>query len=75
MGGLAIVDSRAGTKEKPDAADVLYRMDELDQKWGNKHLKIVENDVVVLGDHNQTVSKIYIQTKKERAWLKKFFGI
>lgn len=75
IGGLAIVDMRTGTKEKPDAADVLYRMDELDQKWGNKHLKIVENDVVVLGDHNQTVSKIYIQTQKERDWLKKFFGI
>lgn len=75
IGGLAIVDTRTGTKEKPDAADVLYRMDELDQKWGNTHLKIVENDVVVLGDHNQTVSKIYIQTQKEKSWLKKFFGI
>ena len=75
IGGLAIVDTRTGIKEKPDAADVLYRMDELDQKWGNTHLKIVENDVVVLGDHNQTVSKIYIQTQKQKSWLKKFFGI
>ncbi|ADN08876.1 hypothetical protein [Sulfurimonas autotrophica] len=75
IGGLAIIDSRTGTKEKPDAADSLYRMDELDQQWGKNHLKIVENDVVVLGDNNQTVSKIFIQTQKERDWLKKFFGI
>ncbi len=75
IGGLAIIDTRTGTKEKPDAADALYRMDELDQKWGKNHLKIVENELVVLGDYNQTVSKIYIQTKKEKSWLKKFFGI
>jgi len=75
IGGLAIIDSRTGTKEKPDAADALYRMDELDQKWGKKHLKIVDDELVVLGDHNQTVSKIYFQTKEERNWLQKFFGI
>jgi hypothetical protein len=75
IGGLTIINTRTGVKEKPDTADALYRMDELDKKWGKKHLKIVENDVVVLGDHNQTVSKIFIQTKKEKSWLKKFFGI
>jgi hypothetical protein len=75
IGGLAIVDKRTGTKEKPDAADTLYRMDDLDQKWGKKHLKIVEDDVVVLGDNNQTITKIFIETKEERDWVKKFFGI
>lgn len=75
IGGLAIVDTRDGTKEKPDAADTLYRMDELDQKWGKNHLKVVENELIVLGDNNQTVSKIFIKTDKERNWLKKFFGI
>lgn len=75
MGGLAIVDKRTGIKEKPDAADALYRMDELDKQWGKKHLKIVENDVVVLGDNNQTITKIFIEEKKERTWLNKFFGI
>ena len=50
-------------------------MDELDQKWGKNHLKVVENELIVLGDNNQTVSKIFIKTDKERNWLKKFFGI
>jgi hypothetical protein len=75
IGGLAIVDKRTGTKEKPDAADSLYRMDDLDQQWGKKHLKIVEDDIVVLGDNNQTITKIFIETKEERDWVKKFFGI
>ena len=75
MAGLTIIDTRDGRKEKPSNADVLYRMDELDQQWGKKHLRIVGNDVEVLGDHNQTVTKIFIQTDKEKAWVKKFFGI
>ncbi len=75
MGGLSIVNVKTGEKEKPNAADALYRMDDLDQQWGKKHLKVVQNNVIVLGDNNQTVTKIFIKTTKERAWLKKFFGI
>jgi hypothetical protein len=75
LGGLTIVDTRTGTKEKPDAADTLFRMDELDKKWGKKHLRVVGNNVVILGDNNQTVTKIFIETKKEREWLHNFYGI
>ena len=75
MGGLTIINVKTGEKEKPNAADALYRMDDLDQHWGKKHLKVVGNEVIILGDNNQTVSKIFIQTKEEREWLHKFYGI
>jgi hypothetical protein len=75
MGGLTIVNTKTGEKEKPNAADALYRMDDLDKQWGKKHLQVVANNVVVLGDNNQTVTKIFIETKKEREWLHRFFGI
>ncbi len=75
LGGLTIVDRRDGHKEKPTAADVLLRMDELDQQWGKKHLTIVKDDVIVLGDHNQSITKIHMQTPKEKTWVKTFFGI
>jgi len=75
MGGLTIVDSRDGRKEKPSAADVLLRLDELDAKWGKKHLKIEGSEVIVIGDHNQSIVKIHIETPKEDAWVKKFYGI
>jgi hypothetical protein len=75
MGGLAIIDTRTGTKEKPNAADALYRMDELDQKWGKTHLRVEGNQLHVLGENNQTVAKIFIQDEQERSWLKKFYGI
>lgn len=75
MGGLTIVDTQTGTKEKPSAAEVLHRLDELDKAWGKSHLKVENNDVVILGDHNQTVIKIFIETEKERAFIQSFYGI
>ena len=75
IGGLAIIDKRDNTKEKPNAADTLYRMDELDRIWGKKHLRIVDNDVVILGENNQTITKIFFQSEKEKTWTKNFFGI
>jgi len=75
IGGLTIVDKRDGTKEKPSAADVLLRMDELEKKWGHSHLKVKKDELTVLGDNNQSVTKIFIKNKKERKWLKSFYGI
>ena len=75
IGGLTIVDSRSGNKEKPEAAEVLHRLDELDAKWGKEHLRVDDNYVVVLGENNQSIVKIFIETIAERKFLKKFYGI
>ena len=75
MGGLTIVNVQTGVKEKPESADVLHRYDELDKKWGKKHLKVENNDVIIMGENNQTIVKIFIETTKERAFLKRFYGI
>lgn len=75
VGGIAIIDKRSGEKEKPSSKEVFHRLDELDKKWGKEHLKIEENDVLIMGENNQTVARIFIETEKERAFLKSFFGI
>ena len=75
VGGLKIVDSRDGRVEKPDAASVYHRLDELEKEWGAKHLRVDGSELVVVGDNNQSVVKIFIETNKERQWLKNFFGI
>ncbi len=75
VGGIAIIDKRSGTKEKPSSKEVFHRLDELDKQWGKKHLKIENNDVLIMGENNQTVARIFIETEKERAFLKSFFGI
>ncbi len=75
VGGLKIVDKRDGRVEKPNASEVLLRMDELDKEWGNKHLKVVENEVEIIGENNQTITKIFLQSEAEKNWVKQFFGI
>lgn len=75
IGGLTILDSRdTEFKEKIKAAEILHRLDELDKKWAENHLKVENNDIVITQDDNSTV-KIQIETPKERAFIKSFFGI
>ena len=75
IGGLTIINTQTGTKEKPSAAEVLHRIDELDKEWGKTHLQVSNNDLIILGDNNQSVVKIFIETEKERAFIKSFYGI
>ena len=75
MGGLAIQNIQTGEKEKPSAAEVLLRLDELDKEWGKSHLRIENNDVIVMGENNQMIVKIFIETEKERKFLQTFYGI
>jgi len=75
IGGLTIIDSRDGRKEKPSAAEVYLRLDELEKTWAKEHLHLNDNELTVLGDNNQTVVKIYVENEKEMAFVKSFYGI
>ena len=75
IGGLTILNSKdEDFKEKVNAAEVLHRLDELDKQWAKNHLSIEDNDIIITKDDNSTV-KIFIETPKERAFIKSFFGI
>jgi len=50
-------------------------MDELNKKWGAKHLRVENSDLIIVGDNNQTIVKIFIKTKEERAYLHNFYGL
>jgi hypothetical protein len=75
VGGLNIIDKRSGEKESPSAKEFLFRLDELDRNWGKEHLRVEGNEVLVIGENNQTVARIFIENNKERDFLKNFFGI
>ena len=74
IGGLAIMNTRENIKEKPSSAEVLHRLDELDKEWAKESLRVENNDVIITKDDNTTV-KIFIETPKERAFIKSFFGV
>jgi len=75
VGGLEIVDKRNDTKEKPSAAEVFLRLDELEKEWGHKHLKIEGSTLVIMGENNLSIGRLSIKTPKEQQFLNKFFGI
>ncbi|MFA5233594.1 MAG: hypothetical protein WC390_04265 [Sulfurimonas sp.] len=75
VGGLTIIDKRNGEKESPSSKEFFHRVDELDKAWGKEHLRVENNEVLVMGENNQSVARIFIETEKEREFVKKFFGI
>ena len=75
IGGLTIIDKRDGTKEKPSSKEVFHRMDEVEQVWGKSHLRVEGNDVLVMGENNQTVVRIFLETEKERVFVQTFYGL
>lgn len=75
IGGLTIIDKRDGRKEKPSSKEVFHRMDELEQTWGKDHLRIENNDVIIIGENNQSIVRIYMETEKERNFVKSFYGL
>lgn len=75
IGGIAIIDSRTGEKEKPSSEEVFLRLDELESQWGKEHLKIAGDKLEVLGDNNQSITTIFLETQKEREFIHRFFKI
>jgi hypothetical protein len=75
IGGLTINNTQTGEKEKPSAAEVLHRLDELDKTWGKTHLRVEANELFILGENNQTIVKIFIENEREREFLRSFYGI
>ncbi len=75
VGGLTIIDKRNGEKESPSSQEFFHRVDELDKKWGKEHLSVENNEVLILGENNQTVARIFIETEKERDFVKRFYGL
>lgn len=75
IGGLEILNTKTNTKEKPSSAEVMHRLDEVDKEWGKTHLLVENSTVIVLDDNKSTIANIAIETKKERDFIKSFFGI
>jgi len=75
IGGLNIINTKTGEKEKPDAASVMHRMDELQKEWGHTHLKVTKENVIILGDNHQEVTHIKFQDPLEKKWVERFYGV
>jgi len=75
LGGLSITSTQNDIKEKPPAAQVYHRLDQLEKLWGKTHLRLEEKTLIVLDDNNKTVKTITLQNSSEMGYVKNFFGL
>ena len=75
VGGFQIMMKGSKEKEKPPITEVYKRLDQLEKGWGQKHLKIVGNDLIIMDENSTQIDKISFHLPKEKDWVKTFFMI
>jgi hypothetical protein len=75
IGGFSIMKKGSKTKEKPPITEVLSRLEQLEQGWGKEHLKLSNNDLIIMDENKTVIGKIVFQNQAEKSWVKKFFLI
>ena len=75
IGGFSICSKEDNIKEKPPITEVYHRLEQLEQGWGKKHLKLENNELIILDNNKKQIGKIILKTKDELQWVKQFFGI
>jgi len=75
LGGLTIVNKKTGAKEKPNNDIVYKRLDELEKKWGKRHLILKSNTLNIINDQNITIKTINLNSKKEMDFIHHFFNL
>ena len=74
FGGIDIVDTRTGKDLDIDNAKVYKAYDSFLQKWGQKHLKLQNNRLLIVDDKGKVLKQLQLN-QKELAWVKSFFHI
>lgn len=75
VGGFQIMKKGSKEKEKPPITEVFKRLEQLEKGWGEKHLKIVANDLIIMDDNKTQIGKISFHLDEEKTWTKTFFMI
>jgi len=75
VGGFQIMMKGSSEKEKPSITEVYLRLDQLEQGWGKKHLKIIDNELIIMDKNGIKIGKIVLKNQEEKQWVKRFFQI
>ncbi len=76
FGGLEIL-SRTDKefKLKPDNMELFHKFEELEKKWGKKHLYLGKEKLSIRGDNNKTIDSIKLNNSNEIKFVHKYYGI
>ena len=75
VGGFSICMKNSKVREKPPITEVLRRIEQLEKGWGQEHLKLQNNDLIIMDENKTVVGKIVLQKMEEKIWVKHFFEI
>ena len=76
FGGLEILDKRDKEfKLKPSNESLFKTFEELERKWGKRHIRVSSNKVFIVDDKNTTLKSFELKNKKERDFIKRYYGI
>jgi len=76
MGGIQIMSKEdPNFKEKPDNMVLFKRLDELEKAWAQKHLKVVDNILIISDSNGTQLSTLPLKTQEEMNFTHNFYGI
>lgn len=73
FGGLDLMDKRTGERLKLDNAKVFLAYDHYLKEWGEKHLRLEGDTLVILDDDGKQVDSMKLDPK-DLAFVKNFFN-
>jgi len=76
FGGLQIMSKEDSEfKEKPTNMTLFKEFERLEKVWGQKHLKIKDNTLIILDNNGSQLSSLPLQTKEEIDFVHHYYGI
>ena len=76
FGGLQIMSKEDPEfKEKPNNMTLFKEFERLERTWGQKHLKIDHNTLIISDNNGTQLSTLPIQTQQEREFIHRSYGI
>ncbi len=76
FGGLQIMSKEDPKfKEQPNNATLFREFSRLEKEWGQKHLKLEDNTLIILDNNGSQLSTLPIQDKAEKDFTHQYYGI
>jgi len=76
FGGLEILKKNDKEfKEKPSNENFFKEFEKLEREWGQKHLRLNNNQVTIVDDNNKTLKTFDIKNKDELNFIKNYYGV
>jgi len=76
FGGLQILSkSDKNFKLEPDNMELFHKFEELEKKWGKRHLYLHKEKLGIKDDNNKTIDSIKLNNRDEIKFVHKYYGI